>query len=39
MFGDGHINTTYNIDGKYIVQKINTDVFTNPVVLWTTAFL
>lgn len=29
-FGDGHINTTYSVDGKYVVQRINTDVFTNP---------
>ena len=33
LFGDGHINDTYIADkaGKaHILQKINTDVFTNP---------
>ena len=29
-FGDGHINVTYNLDDKYIIQKINTEVFPNP---------
>lgn len=38
-FGDGHINTTYNIDDKYIVQKINTDVFSNPVGVMDNCFL
>lgn len=31
-YGDGLINNTYvTDDGKYIIQKINTNVFTNPV--------
>lgn len=29
-FGDGHINTTYNLDNKYVIQKLNTEVFPNP---------
>lgn len=30
VYGNGHINETYVVDPKYIVQKINTNVFTNP---------
>lgn len=30
QFGDGHINTTYRIGNSYVVQKLNTNVFTNP---------
>lgn len=30
-FGDGHINDTYIVDsGEYILQRINTGIFTNP---------
>lgn len=29
-YGNGHINQTFLVDPKYIVQKINTNVFTNP---------
>ncbi len=30
-FGDGHINDTYMVDsGEYILQRINTGIFTNP---------
>lgn len=30
-FGNGHINDTYvSEDGKYILQRINTNIFTNP---------
>ena len=30
-YGDGLINNTYvTDDGKYIIQRINTKVFTNP---------
>ena len=29
-YGNGHINETYVVEPKYIVQKINTNVFTNP---------
>ncbi len=34
-FGNGHINDTFLIDGtpKYILQKINKDVFKDPVAL------
>ena len=39
VFGDGHINTTYSVDGKYVVQKINTDVFTNPAGVMKNCFL
>ena len=39
VFGDGHINTTYSVDGKYVVQKINTDVFTNPAGVMQNCFL
>lgn len=28
-FGDGHINSTYKV-GEYVLQRINTNVFTNP---------
>lgn len=37
-FGDGHINSTYNIRNKYILQKINTNVFTNPKGVMENAF-
>ncbi len=30
IYGNGHINETYIVDPKYIVQKINTKVFKNP---------
>ena len=32
LFGNGHINTTYLVDGspKYILQRINTTVFRDP---------
>lgn len=39
VFGDGHINTTYSVDGKYVVQKINTDVFKNPAGVMQNCFL
>ena len=29
-FGDGHINITYNLDNKYVIQRLNTEVFPNP---------
>ena len=29
-YGNGHINQTYIVEPKYIVQKINTDIFQNP---------
>jgi len=29
-YGNGHINRTYLVDPKYILQKINTDIFKNP---------
>ncbi len=34
-FGNGHINDTYLIEGtpKYVLQRINKDVFKNPVAL------
>ncbi len=34
-FGNGHINDTFLIDGtpKYVLQRINKDVFKNPVAL------
>ncbi len=33
-FGDGHINDTYIVDsGEYILQRINTGIFTNPQAL------
>lgn len=33
-FGNGHINDTYRIaNGKYILQRINTSIFTNPAEL------
>ncbi|MDY3845760.1 MAG: aminoglycoside phosphotransferase family protein [Eubacteriales bacterium] len=32
-WGDGHINETYLVEGKYILQKINTSVFTRPDML------
>ena len=37
-FGDGHINSTYKIKSKYILQKINTNVFTNPQGVMENAF-
>lgn len=31
IYGNGHINDTYCVDGpKYILQRINTRIFTNP---------
>ena len=30
VYGNGHINETYIVDPKYIVQKINTKVFKEP---------
>ena len=38
-YGDGHINSTYNVDDNYIVQKLNTEVFTNPEGVMDNAFL
>ena len=38
QFGDGHINTTYRIGNSYVVQKLNTDVFTNPAGVMDNAF-
>lgn len=32
-WGDGHINETYLVDGKYILQKINTAIFRRPDML------
>ncbi len=33
-YGNGHINNTYIVDGsKYILQRINTSIFRNPVEL------
>ncbi len=32
-YGNGHINRTYLVDPKYILQKINTDIFKNPTEL------
>lgn len=29
-YGDGHINDTYLVNGKYIMQGINTTIFKNP---------
>ncbi len=29
-YGDGHINDTYLVNGKYIMQGINTSIFKNP---------
>lgn len=39
VFGDGHINTTYSVDGKYVIQKLNTSVFTNPAGVMSNCFL
>ncbi len=39
IFGDGHINTTYSVDGKYVVQKINTSVFPNVAGVMKNCFL
>ena len=31
VYGNGHINDTYVLeDGKYILQRINTNIFKNP---------
>lgn len=38
-FGDGHINVTYSVDGKYVVQKINTSVFPNVAGVMKNCFL
>ncbi len=29
-FGDGHINSTYCVEEKYVLQKLNTTVFPHP---------
>jgi Ser/Thr protein kinase RdoA (MazF antagonist) len=36
LFGGGHINDTYHVqtsDGDFLLQRVNTSVFTNPAVL------
>ena len=36
LFGGGHINDTYHVqtsDGDFLLQRVNTEVFTNPAVL------
>jgi Ser/Thr protein kinase RdoA (MazF antagonist) len=36
LFGGGHINDTYHVktsDGEFLLQRVNTAVFTNPEVL------
>ena len=39
LFGNGHINTTYKIEDKYIVQKLNTEVFKDPCAVMNNIFL
>jgi Ser/Thr protein kinase RdoA (MazF antagonist) len=36
LFGGGHINDTYRVqtsEGEFLLQRVNTEVFTNPAVL------
>lgn len=30
VYGNGHINDTYLIDGEYLIQRVNTEIFKNP---------